>query len=70
MYEAKEASAPLTERHQVNTITLDAKQIQDLRFFLLTWDTKKSKSVSEEGRQLMREQAFELYQAIKEQEAN
>jgi hypothetical protein len=54
----------------MNNLALDNKQLQDLRFFLLTWDTKKSKSVSEEGRQMMRDEAFALFLAIKEQEAN
>ena len=54
----------------MNTITLDDKQLQDLRFYLLTWDSKKSKSVSKEGVEMMKAEAFALFLAIKEQEAN
>lgn len=54
----------------MNTLTLTPKQIQDLRFFLMTWGNDQTEVLDEEGYNLLKDEAWGLVWSMKEQVGN
>ena len=52
------------------TLTLTSDQLTNLRFFLMTWGKDATKTMDEQGYEQLKDEAWELIWAVKEQVGN